>query len=250
MRGLRGKAILVTGAARGIGRAIAGRLAEEGCAVGVLDLDHAGADAAAEALRASGARACALGCDLREAAAVERAVAACESALGPLFGLVNNAGWDRAADFVDTDPAFWRQVIDVNLYGPLHATRAVLPGLLDRGAGRVVSIASDAGRVGSSGEAVYSACKGGIIAFTRSLAREVARRGVTLNCVSPGPTDTALLAAVDPSGRLQPALARAIPMGRLGRPDDIPGAVAFLLSDDAGFVTGQTLSVSGGLTML
>ena len=250
MRGLRGKSILVTGAARGIGRAIVGRLAEEGCSVGVLDLDGAGANAAAEALRAAGAGAHALACDLRDAAAVERAVAACEDALGPLFGLVNNAGWDRAADFVDTDPAFWRQVIDVNLYGPLHATRAVLPGLLARGAGRVVSIASDAGRVGSSGEAVYSACKGGIIAFTRSLAREVARRGVTLNCVSPGPTDTQLLAAVDPTGRLQQALARAIPMGRVGRPDDLPGAVAFLLSDDAGFITGQTLSVSGGLTMV
>jgi 2-hydroxycyclohexanecarboxyl-CoA dehydrogenase len=250
MRGLRGKTILVTGAARGIGRAIAGRLVEEGCAVGVLDLDATGASAAAAELREASGRACALACDLRDGAAVEQIVATCERELGPLFGLVNNAGWDRAGDFVDTDPAFWRQVIDVNLYGPLHATRAVLPGLLARGAGRVVSIASDAGRVGSSGEAVYSACKGGIIAFTRSLAREVARKGVSLNCVSPGPTDTQLLATIDPTGRLQQALARAIPMGRVGRPDDIPGAVAFLLSDDAAFITGQVLSISGGLTMV
>jgi 2-hydroxycyclohexanecarboxyl-CoA dehydrogenase len=250
MRGLRGKTILVTGAARGIGRAIAGRLVEEGCAVGVLDLDATGASAAAAELRDAGGRACARACDLRDGAAVEQIVATCECELGPLFGLVNNAGWDRAGDFVDTDPAFWRQVIDVNLYGPLHATRAVLPGLLARGAGRVVSIASDAGRVGSSGEAVYSACKGGIIAFTRSLAREVARKGVSLNCVSPGPTDTQLLATIDPTGRLQQALARAIPMGRVGRPDDIPGAVAFLLSDDAAFITGQVLSISGGLTMV
>jgi 2-hydroxycyclohexanecarboxyl-CoA dehydrogenase len=250
MRGLDGRSILVTGGARGIGRAIARRLAEEGCAVGVLDVDAAGAEAAAAELRALRARACALPCDLRDGAAVARAVAACEDALGPLFGLVNNAGWDRAADFVDTEPAFWRQVVDVNLYGPLHATHAVLPGLLARGAGRVVSIASDAGRVGSSGEAVYAACKGGIIAFTRSLAREVARRGVTLNCVSPGPTDTELLAGVDPTGRLQQALARAIPLGRVGRPEDLPGAVAFLLSDDAAFITGQVLSVSGGLTMV
>jgi 2-hydroxycyclohexanecarboxyl-CoA dehydrogenase len=250
MRGLRDKTILVTGGARGIGRAIVGRLAEEGCAVGVLDLDGDGALAAAEELRAAGTRAAALACDLRDGPAVERAVAACERELGPLFGLVNNAGWDRAADFVDTDAAFWRQVIDVNLYGPLHVTRAVLPGLLERGAGRVVSIASDAGRVGSSGEAVYAACKGGIVAFTRSVAREVARRGVTLNCVSPGPTDTELLATIDPTGRLQQALARAIPMGRVGRVDDIPGAVAFLLSDDAAFVTGQVLSISGGLTMV
>jgi 2-hydroxycyclohexanecarboxyl-CoA dehydrogenase len=250
MRGLSGKNVLVTGGARGIGRAIAGRLAEEGCAVGVLDLDGDGASAAAQELRAAGGRAAALACDLRDGPAVERAVAACERELGPLFGLVNNAGWDRAADFVDTDAAFWRQVIDVNLYGPLHVTRAVLPGLLERGAGRVVSIASDAGRVGSSGEAVYAACKGGIVAFTRSVAREVARRGVTLNCVSPGPTDTELLATIDPTGRLQQALARAIPMGRVGRADDIPGAVAFLLSDDAAFVTGQVLSISGGLTMV
>jgi 2-hydroxycyclohexanecarboxyl-CoA dehydrogenase len=180
---------------------------------------------------------------------VARAVGACETELGPLFGLVNNAGWDRASPFLDTDAAFWRDVIDVNLYGPLHVTRAVLPGLVARGSGRVVSIASDAGRVGSSGEAVYAACKGGIIAFSKAVAREVARSGVTLNCVAPGPTDTALLADVDPSGKLQQALARAIPMGRLGRPEDLPGAVAFLLSDDAAFVTGQVLSVSGGLTM-
>jgi 2-hydroxycyclohexanecarboxyl-CoA dehydrogenase len=239
----------VTGAARGIGRAIAERLAEEGCAVGALDRDAAGAEAAAAALRAGGVPALALACDIRDGEAVARSVAACEAELGPLFGLVNNAGWDRAAPFLDTQPAFWREVIDVNLYGPLHVTRAVLPGLVARGAGRVVSIASDAGRVGSSGEAVYAACKGGIIAFTKAVAREVARSGVTLNCVAPGPTDTALLADVDPSGRLQQALARAIPMGRIGRPEDLPGAVAFLLSDDAAFVTGQVLSVSGGLTM-
>ena len=249
MRGLEGKAVLITGAARGIGRAIAERLAEERCAVGVLDLDADGAAAAAAALRASGAAAFALAADVSDGPAVERAVASFEAAAGGLDGLVNNAGWDRAANFVDTDPAFWRRVIDVNLYGPLHVTRAVLPRLLARGAGRIVSIASDAGRVGSSGEAVYAACKAGVIAFTKSVAREVARGGVTLNCVAPGPTDTELLAGVDPSGKLQQALARAIPLGRLGRPEDLAGAVAFLLSDDAGYVTGQVLSVSGGLTM-
>jgi 2-hydroxycyclohexanecarboxyl-CoA dehydrogenase len=249
VRGLEGKAVLVTGAARGIGRAIAERLAEERCAVGVLDLDADGAAATAAALRASGAAAFALAADVTDGPAVERAVASFEAAAGGLDGLVNNAGWDRAANFVDTDPAFWRRVIDVNLYGPLHVTRAVLPRLLARGAGRVVSIASDAGRVGSSGEAVYAACKAGVIAFTKSVAREVARGGVTLNCVAPGPTDTELLAGVDPSGKLQQALARAIPLGRIGRPEDLAGAVAFLLSDDAGYVTGQVLSVSGGLTM-
>ena len=162
---------------------------------------------------------------------------------------MNNAGWDRAAPFVETDAALWRRVIDVNLYGPLHVTHAVLPRLLARGSGRIVSIASDAGRVGSSGEAVYAACKAGIVAFTKSVAREVARSGVTLNCVSPGPTETALLADLDATGKLQQALARAIPLGRVGTPEDMAGAVAFLLSDDAAYVTGQVLSVSGGLTM-
>jgi 2-hydroxycyclohexanecarboxyl-CoA dehydrogenase len=250
VRGLSQRTFLVTGAARGIGRAIARRLAEEGGAVGILDRDEAGAEALAAELAGGGARAAAAGADVRDYEAVCAAVARLEQRLGPVFGLVNNAGWDRAANFVDTDPAFWRDVIDINLYGPLHVTRALLPGLLSRGAGRVVSIASDAGRVGSSGESVYAACKGGVIAFTKAVAREVARHGVTLNCVAPGPTDTDLLAGIDPSGRLQQALARAIPLGRVGRPEDLPGAVAFLLSDDAAFVTGQTLSVSGGLTMV
>jgi 2-hydroxycyclohexanecarboxyl-CoA dehydrogenase len=250
VRGLSERTFLVTGAARGIGRAIARRLAEEGGAVGILDRDEAGAEALAAELAAGGARVASAGADVRDYEAVCAAVARLEQRLGPVFGLVNNAGWDRAANFVDTDPAFWRDVIDINLYGPLHVTRALLPGLLSRGAGRVVSIASDAGRVGSSGESVYAACKGGVIAFTKAVAREVARHGVTLNCVAPGPTDTDLLAGIDPSGRLQQALARAIPLGRIGRPEDLPGAVAFLLSDDAAFVTGQTLSVSGGLTMV
>ena len=250
MRGLSGRAVLVTGGARGIGFAIAQRLAEEGSVVGVLDLDVANAEAAAEKLRASGARAAAYAADIADFAAVERVVSAFEHECGGIFGLVNNAGWDRPAQkFAETDPASWKRIIDVNLYGPLHVTRAVLPRLLARSAGRVVFIASDAGRVGAGREAVYSGCKGGVIAFAKAVAREVARTGVTLNCVAPGPTDTALFAGVDPTGKLQQALARGVPMGRIGQPDDLAGAVAFLLSDDAGFVTGQTLSVSGGLTM-
>jgi 2-hydroxycyclohexanecarboxyl-CoA dehydrogenase len=242
--------VLVTGAARGIGLAIAERLAQEGSSVGVLDLALASAEAAAERLRAVGGRAAAYAADVADYAAVERAVAAFEQESGGIFGLVNNAGWDRPAQkFTETDPADWTRIVDVNLVGPLNATRAVLPRLVARGAGRVVFIASDAGRVGSAREAVYSGCKGGVIAFAKAVAREVARSGVTLNCVAPGPTDTALLAGIDPSGKLQQSLARAVPMGRIGQPEDLAGAVAFLLSNDAGFVTGQTLSVSGGLTM-
>lgn len=249
MRGLAGRRVLVTGAAGAIGRALASRLAEENVTVGVLDRDAEGAESVVRAIEAGGGRAHALAADITDGEAVRVAIDRFAELVGGIDGLVNNAGWDRALPFAETDPAFWKQVIDVNLYGPLHVTHAVLARMLEQGHGRIVSIASDAGRVGSSGESVYSACKGGIIAFTKTLAREVARKGITANCVSPGPTDTPLLASVDPSGKLQQALARAIPMGRVGQAEDLPGIVAFLLSDDAAFVTGQVISVSGGLTM-
>ena len=249
LRGLADRAVLITGAASGIGRATALRLGEEAARVGILDLDGDGAEAVADAIRAAGGRAGAWRVDITDAAAVEAAVAGFEKDLGPAHGLVNNAGWDLAANFLETGPEEWRKIIDVNLHGPLNVTRSVLSRMVERGEGRVVSIASDAGRVGSSGESVYAACKGGIIAFTKSVAREVARDGVTLNVVSPGPSDTPLFASFDPSGKLAKALERAIPMRRLGQPEDYPGIVAFLLSDEAGFITGQTISVSGGLTM-
>jgi len=187
--------------------------------------------------------------DITDAAAVEQAVADFEAEAGPIRGLVNNAGWDVARSFLDSDPDFWEKLIAINLMGPLHVTKAVLSRMNAHGRGRVVSVASDAGRVGSSGEAVYAACKGGMIAFSKSVARELARTGITLNCVCPGPTDTPLLAQLDETGRLAKALEKAIPMRRLGQPDDHPGLIAFLLSDDAAFITGQVVSVSGGLTM-
>jgi len=249
LRGLRGKTVLVTGAASGIGRATVERLGEEGARVGILDRDGDGAERAAQTVRTAGGDAWAYPVDITDAEGVERAVAAFVAETGSVAGLVNNAGWDVAKEFVETDADLWRRVIEINLLGPLHVTKAVLLRMLEAGRGRIVSIASDAGRVGSSGEAVYAACKGGMIAFSKSVARETARRGIQLNVVAPGPTDTPLFASFDPSGKLAKALERAIPMRRLGRPDDYPGAVAFLLSDDAAFITGQTISVSGGLTM-
>ena len=249
LRGLQGSTIVVTGAASGIGRATAFRLAEEGARLAIFDLDDAGAQQTARTIESLAGQARAFAVDITQQAAVEAAVEAAEGESGPIDGLVNNAGWDVARDFLDTDLELWRKVIEINLVGPLIVTRAVLSRMQARGRGRVVSIASDAGRVGSSGESVYAACKGGIIAFSKSVARELARAGITLNVVSPGPTDTPLFANFDETGRLAKALERAIPMGRLGQPADYPGLIAFLLSDDAAFITGQTISVSGGLTM-
>jgi 2-hydroxycyclohexanecarboxyl-CoA dehydrogenase len=253
MRGLRGKAAIVTGSGSGIGRAIARRLAEEGCPVGVFDINPVGAAETLAAIRAAGGGALAQTVDIADGAAVEQAVRAFEAEAGPTEILVNNAGWDLVIPFLETDRAFWKKVIDINLYGPLNMHHAVLPGMVQRRRGRVISISSDAGRVGSSGESVYSACKGGIIAFTKTMAREMARNNIQINCVCPGPTDTPLFAAVagaDETGKkIAESLKAAIPMRRLGQPDDYPGIVAFLSSADANFITGQTLSVSGGLTM-
>jgi 2-hydroxycyclohexanecarboxyl-CoA dehydrogenase len=252
MRGLTGKVALVTGAANGIGRAIALRLAAEGCPVGIFDCDEAGARGCAGEIQVQGGRAQVHVVDIGDHGAVERAVESLERGCGPVDFLVNNAGWDRAANFLDTEPAFWDQVIRINLYGPLNMHHAVLRRMAVRGRGVVVNIASDAGRVGSSGEAVYSACKGGVIALTKTLARELVGKGIRLNTVCPGPTDTAILRSFTegPDGaKILEGLKRAIPMKRLGSPDDYPGIVAFLASDDAAYITGQTISVSGGLTM-
>ncbi len=253
MRGLRDKIAVVTGGASGIGRAITLRLAEEGVQPVIFDINQAGARTVADEAAAGGGKAAARHCDITDYASVEAAVAATEEETGPIDFLVNNAGWDLPARFLDTDPDFWAKVIGINLMGPIHLHHAVLKRMAERGAGRVVNISSDAGRVGSSGEAVYSACQGGVIAFTKTMAREMARRGVTLNTICPGPTDTPLFdafkAASSDGGRLAEGLERAIPMRRLGQPEDYPGLVAFLLSDDAAYITGQTVSVSGGLTM-
>jgi 2-hydroxycyclohexanecarboxyl-CoA dehydrogenase len=203
-------------------------------------------------IRSAGGEATGLTADVADLDAVRAAVGATESALGPTDVLVNNAGWERLALFVESDPALWDRLIAVNLKGALHATRAVVSGMIARGRGRIISISSDAGRVGSTGEAVYAGCKAAVIGFSKALAREVARHGITVNVVCPGPTDTALLAEVmagERGAKILAGMQRAIPLGRLGRPEDVAGAVAYLASAEAAYVTGQVLSVSGGLTM-
>jgi 2-hydroxycyclohexanecarboxyl-CoA dehydrogenase len=251
MRGLTGKRAIVTGGGSGIGRATVLRLVAEGCEVGIFDIDEAGA---AVTVALAGSHAKAYHTDIADRTAVEQSVAAFERDTGPADLLANVAGWERPMNFLDTDTTLWEKIIAINLYGPLHMHHVVVRGMAERGFGRVVNVASDAGRVGSSGEAVYSACKGGIIAFTKTLARELARRNVTLNVLCPGPTDTPLFdafKAASPGGaKIGEALARAVPMRRIGTPEDYPGIIAFLLSDDAGYMTGQTISVSGGLTMV
>ena len=244
---------LVTGGAQGIGKGIATTLGEEGFRVAVADLNLGLAEETAKEISAAGGEAIAVEIDVTSLDSVQAAVAAVESGLGPVEVVVNNAGWDDFMPFVATDEAFWDKILDINYKGALRVLRTVVPGMTERGFGRVINIGSDAGRVGSSLEAVYSGAKGGIIAFTKTLAREVATKGVTANTVCPGPTDTpALRKFAEGSGDAEKVIGgmtRAVPMKRLGTPADIGPAVAFFASDGAGFVTGQTLSVSGGLTM-
>ncbi len=248
MRGLNGKVVFVTGGARGIGRAIVGRLAEEGAKVVVADLDGAGAEAAA---REIGNGAIGIQVDVTSTESVNAGVAKAIDALGPIDVLVNNAGWDKIEPFVKSSEETWDKVLAINLKGPIRCAKAVLTGMVERRAGKIISIGSDAGRNGSSGEAVYSAAKAGIMGFTKTLAREVARYGITANVICPGPTNTPLFQEIaGGNAKLAEGLAKAIPMGRLGEPTDLANAVAFFASDDSSFVTGQTLSVSGGLTMM
>jgi 2-hydroxycyclohexanecarboxyl-CoA dehydrogenase len=239
---------IVTGAASGIGRAIALAMGREGARVALFDLDADGAAAVAGEI---GATAHAWRVDVADAARVDAAVSEVATRWGTVHVLVNCAGWDRPMCFVETTPEFWDRILAINLKGPIACTHAVLPLMIKQEYGKIVSIASDAGRVGSTGEAVYSAAKGGIIAFTKTIARETARHRINVNCVCPGPSDTPLFQKefAGPSPKLAESLKRVIPWGRLGVPDDVAPAVVFLSSDEAGYITGQTLSVSGGLTM-
>ncbi|RCW45704.1 2-hydroxycyclohexanecarboxyl-CoA dehydrogenase [Halopolyspora algeriensis] len=241
------KIAVVTGAGRGIGRAIAEKLAAEAATVVVSDVDEASAVATAHAI---GGKAVGLRADVASTESVEALVGDVRSRFGRIDVLVNNAGWDKAEPFLDSRESDWERIIAINLVGTLNTTKAVLPLMVEQGSGSVVNLGSDAARVGSSGEAVYSAAKGGVVSFTKTIAREMARHRITVNCVCPGPTDTELFASIggdDP--KLRESLTKAIPFRRLGDPQDLANTVAFFASDEAGYITGQTVSVSGGLTM-
>lgn len=253
MRGIEGKTVVVTGGGGGIGGATCRRFAAAGAKVGVFDVNEAAAGAVVDAIVQDGGEARTFTCDITDRAGVDNAVSAVRDAFGPTQVLVNNAGWDVFRPFIDTDPELWSKIISINLVGALNMQHAVLPDMIEARQGRIVNVSSDAARVGSSGEAVYAACKGGLVAFSKTLAREHARQNITVNVVCPGPTDTALFddykqGAGNPEKLIQ-AFERSIPLGRIGQPDDLPGAVLFFASDDAAYITGQVLSVSGGLTM-
>jgi 2-hydroxycyclohexanecarboxyl-CoA dehydrogenase len=252
VRGLKDKVAVVTGGGQGIGRALSLRLAEEGCKVAIFDLKL---DAARETQNlASAGQITGYELDVGDYSAVAAAAAKVEAEIGPIWALVNNAGWDRPAPFLSTDQSLWDKIIRINLYGPLNTHHVIAPLMVKRGGGRIINIASDAARVGTSNEAVYSACKGGLISFTKSVARELATKGVLLNAVCPGPTNTPMMAAVLGEGeqavKWKDAMVRGIPLKRMGEPEDYAGIVAFLASNDASFITGQTFSVAGGMNMI
>ena len=253
MRGLNDKVVIITGGGGGIGTATCKRFSKEGAKVAVWDINAEAAETTAKSANDAGGIAQAFTCDITDFNAVKMAVTNTESALGPIDILVNNAGWDVFRPFLKTDPDLWEKIIAINLRGVIHTHYAVLKGMAERGEGRVVNVASDAARVGSSGEAVYAACKAGIVGLSKTLAREHARQGITFNVVCPGPTETSLLKSIlkeaDNPEKLSEAFRRAIPMRRLGQPNDLPGTIVFLASDDAAYITGQVISVSGGLTM-
>lgn len=235
---------VVTGAGSGIGRAIALGLARRGLKVVAADLNLAGAQ---ETAGNDPAHLLAMEVDIADRARVDALRDRVAGELGAASVLVNAAGWDRMSPFLDAGAAFAQKVVAINYLGPVNMCSAFLPGMVAAGRGRVVNIASDAGRVGSSGETIYAGAKGGVIALTKSLAREMARHAITVNCVCPGPTDTPLFRSFP--DKLQAALEKAIPFKRVARPEEVAAAVLFFASADASYITGQVLSVSGGLTM-
>jgi len=246
--GFEHKIAVVTGAASGIGMATAEALAEAGATVIGADIDRDKGEAAAAAIRSRGHKAEFLPVDMTDEVSINAFAETVQAKFGSVDILVNGAGWGQTKPFWETTPDLWEKLIALNFVGPMKLAKALLPRMMERGSGKIVNIASDAGRVGSLGETVYSGAKGGLIAFTKSLAREMARYNINVNCVCPGPTETPLLFAV-PEKHLE-AFKKAIPFRRFGKPSEIADAVVFFSSDRASYITGQVLSVSGGLTMV
>ena len=244
---LKDRLAVVTGAASGIGSAVAGKLAAAGATVIVADIQADKGKARAAEIESGGGRAQYIEVDLTRTDAIAAFAETVHKRFGTADVLVNGAGWGRTAPFWEGTPDFWDRLVALNFVGPMQLTKALLPSMIERASGRIVNVASDAGRVGSLGETVYSGAKGGLIAFTKSLAREVARYQINVNCVCPGPTDTPLMAAVPE--KVQEGLKKAIPFRRLAKPSEVADAIVFFASDRASYVTGQVLSVSGGLTM-
>lgn len=244
---------VVTGAARGIGLAVARELARKGMGVAIFDRDGKGARSAAESLQSEGASSLAVQVDITDTRSVYEAVERVRNAWGSIDVLVNNAGWDEVHPFLETTLEFWERVVSVNFLGVMGMCKAVAPLMVERGYGRIVNVASDAARVGSSGEAPYSGAKAGVVGFSKALARELARHSITVNVVCPGPCETPLLEEIaaksEEGAKVLRAIARSIPMGRPAKPEDVAYAVGFFASEEAGYITGQVLSVSGGLTM-
>lgn len=245
---LDGKTAVVTGAASGIGRATAETLAAAGAHVVLGDIAETKGEETAQAIHGAGGGAEFFKLDVTDLTSIDTFRANVVARRGHVDVVVNVAGWGKVEPFVKNTPDFWRKVIDLNLFGPIAVTRAFLDPMIEHKAGKIVTVSSDAGRVGSLGESVYAGAKGGAIAFTKSLAREMARFNVNVNCVCPGPTDTPLLAAVPEKHR--EAFVRVTPMQRLAKPSEIADAVLFFASGRSDFITGQVLSVSGGLTMV
>jgi 2-hydroxycyclohexanecarboxyl-CoA dehydrogenase len=250
---LKGKTAIVTGGARGIGRAIALRLARDGANVGILDIQEELANKTAEEIKTLGVKAMALRCDATQYEEVKEAVAQIHKALGSIDILINNAGTDDSRNFVDTDEALWDRILNVNYRSFLIASHVCIPYMIEQKSGNIVSLGSDAGRIGNPGEVLYCGTKAAIMASSKALAKELARFGIRVNAVSPGPVQTDLWEQLHPGEKGQKiteALSKVIPMRRIGAPEDVADVVAFFVSDDSRYLTGQVLSIDGGLTMI